>query len=90
MTANIYAVLVASIDSGREREILETDDGRAYTRADLACESARLAHLMLDAGAVRGDRIAVQVEKSPASLFLYLGCLRPIVVYMPVNTSYQR
>jgi malonyl-CoA/methylmalonyl-CoA synthetase len=90
MTANFYAAVAASVDSGRERIILETDDGRTYTRADLARESARLARLLLDAGAVRGDRIAVQVEKSPASLFLYIGCLRAGLVYLPLNTAYQR
>ena len=90
MTANFYAAVAASVDSGHERVILETNDGRTYTRADLARESARLARLMLEAGAVRGDRIAVQVEKSPASLFLYLACLRAGLVYLPLNTAYQR
>ena len=90
MTANFYAAVAASVDCGHERVILETDDGRTYTRADLARESARLARLMLEAGAVRGDRIAVQVEKSPASLFLYLACLRAGLVYLPLNTAYQR
>ena len=90
MTANFFAAVAASIDSDRERVILETDNGRTYTRADLARESARFAHMMVDAGAVRGDRIAVQVDKSPASLFLYLGCLRAGLVYLPLNTAYQR
>jgi malonyl-CoA/methylmalonyl-CoA synthetase len=90
MTANFYAAVAASIDRGRERIFLETDDGRTYTRADLARESARFARMMVDAGAVRGDRIAVQVDKSPASLFLYLGCLRAGLVYLPLNTAYQR
>jgi malonyl-CoA/methylmalonyl-CoA synthetase len=90
MTANFYAAVAAAIDTGRERLILETDDGRIYTRADLARESARFARMMVEAGAVRGDRIAVQVDKSPASLFLYLGCLRAGLVYLPLNTAYQR
>jgi malonyl-CoA/methylmalonyl-CoA synthetase len=90
MTANFYAAAAALIDSGRERIFLETDDGRTYTRADLAHESARFARTMIEAGAVRGDRIAVQVDKSPASLFLYLGCLRAGLVYLPLNTAYQR
>lgn len=90
MTANFYAAVAASIDSGRERLFLETDDGRTYTRADLARESGRFARMMVDAGAVRGDRVAVQVDKSPASLFLYLGCLRAGLVYLPLNTAYQR
>ncbi len=90
MAANFYAAVAATIDSSRDSIVLETDDGRTYSRADLARESARFARMMSDAGAVRGDRIAVQVEKSPASLFLYLGCLRAGLVYLPLNTAYQR
>ncbi|MEO8007122.1 MAG: malonyl-CoA synthase [Betaproteobacteria bacterium] len=90
MAANFYAAVAATIDSSRDSIVLETDDGRTYTRADLARESARFAGMMSDAGAARGDRIAVQVEKSPASLFLYLGCLRAGLVYLPLNTAYLR
>ncbi len=90
MAANFYAAVAATIDSSPDSIVLETDDGRTYTRADLARESARFARMMSDAGAVPGDRIAVQVEKSPASLFLYLGCLRAGLVYLPLNTAYQR
>jgi len=90
MTANFYAAVAAAIDSRPERPVLETDDGKTYIGADLARESARFARLMVEAGAVRGDRIAVQVDKSPACLFLYLGCLRAGLVYLPLNTAYQR
>ena len=90
MMSNFYAAVAAPIDSDSERLFLETDDGQTYTRADLARESARFARMMVDAGAVRGDRIAVQVDKSPACLFLYLGCVRAGLVYLPLNTAYQR
>ena len=90
MTANFYTAVAASIDAGPERVFLETDDGKTHVRADLARESARFARLLIEAGAVRGDRVAVQVEKSPACLFLYLGCLRAGLVYLPLNTAYQR
>ena len=36
-----------------------------------------------------GARVAVQVEKSPEALLLYLGCLRAGLVYLPLNTAYQ-
>jgi malonyl-CoA/methylmalonyl-CoA synthetase len=90
MTANFYAAVAAANASDRERIFLETDDGRTYTRADLAYESARFARTMIEAGAERGDRVAAQVDKSPASLFLYLGCLRAGLVYLPLNTAYKR
>ncbi len=90
MTANFYAAVAGTIDSGHEKIVLETDEGLTYTRADLARESARFAGVLIGAGAMRGDRIAVQVDKSPAALFLYLGCLRAGLVYLPLNTAYQR
>ena len=88
--ANFYAAVARAMDSGRERVALETDEGRSYTRVDLDRESARFARLLVETGAVRGDRIAVQIEKSPAGLFLYLACLRAGLAYVPLNTAYQR
>ena len=90
MNENFYAAVAAANASDRNRVVLETDDGQLYTRQHLLRESARLAGLLCDAGAMRGDRIAVQVEKSPAALFLYLACLRAGLVYLPLNTAYQR
>lgn len=90
MNANFYAELGKALESAGERVCLETDDGVAFTCADLARESARHARVLIEAGAKPGDRIAVQVDKSPAALFLYLGCLRAGLVYLPLNTAYQR
>ena len=39
-------------------------------------------------GVAPGDRVAVQVEKSPEVIFLYLACLRAGAVYLPLNTGY--
>ena len=90
MNGNFYSALAGSIDAARERVLLETEEAVTYSGADVARESARFAHFLLASGAKRGDRIAVQVEKSPANLFLYLGCLRAGLVYLPLNTAYQR
>ena len=38
----------------------------------------------------KGDRVAVQVEKSPEAIFLYLACLRAGAIYLPLNTAYTR
>ncbi len=50
------------------------------------CIAKWLASLQLK----RGDRVAVQVEKSPECLMLYLATLRAGMVYVPLNTAYQR
>ncbi len=50
----------------------------------------RIAHALVAAGCRRGDRVAVQTDKHWQVLALYLGCLRAGLVYLPLNTGYQR
>jgi len=50
--------------------------------------AARMAHVLAAHGVMPGDRVAVQVEKSPEALFLYLACLRIGAIYLPLNTGY--
>jgi len=90
MNANFYAAIEAANRGRLQHDLLETETGRTFSYGDLARESARYANLLTGLGARRGDRVAVQVDKSPASLFLYLGCLRAGLVYLPLNTAYQR
>ncbi|MEV9241998.1 AMP-binding protein, partial [Klebsiella pneumoniae] len=35
-----------------------------------------------------GDRVAVQVEKSPDAILLYLACVRAGAIFLPLNTAY--
>lgn len=67
---------------------IETDTGKILTYGDMLRATARLANTLIDIGVRAGDRIVVQVEKSPEALLLYLACLRAGVVYLPLNTSY--
>jgi malonyl-CoA/methylmalonyl-CoA synthetase len=87
--ANLYARLHASFTTHAQRMALETPSGRKYTYADVDREAARYAYFLHAQGLQPGDRVAVQVEKSPESLFLYLGCLRAGFVYLPLNTAYR-
>ena len=49
-----------------------------------------IAHALVRAGCVPGDRVAVQADKHWQVLALYLACLRAGLVYLPLNTGYQR
>ena len=60
-----------------------------WTCADVEAESAQYASLMRKRGVTPGDRVAVQVEKSPQAFILYLGCLRAGSLYLPLNPAYQ-
>ena len=66
-----------------------TSEGASYSYGDAHRESARMANYLLSLGAQPGDRVTVQVEKSPDVLWLYLACLRAGLVYHPLNTAYQ-
>ncbi|HZP85497.1 MAG TPA: malonyl-CoA synthase [Burkholderiales bacterium] len=88
--SNLFSYIASAAPSALGDVVLTDDTGQTYSWQGLFDESARLANLLLDAGLGRGDRVAVQVEKSPESLFLYLACLRAGLVYLPLNTAYQR
>ena len=47
-----------------------------------------MANALAAGGARTGDRVAVQVEKSPEALALFLACARIGAVYLPLNTAY--
>ena len=89
MNANLYAQLASRFARAPEATCLELEDGTRYTYADLETETARYASLLVSLGLERGDRVAAQIEKSAQAVFLYLGCLRAGLVYLPLNTAYQ-
>ncbi|MBN9219034.1 MAG: malonyl-CoA synthase [Mesorhizobium sp.] len=70
------------------RLLMETDDGRSLTYGDMLARSAQLAHALLQLDIEPGDRVAVQVEKSPEAVLLYLACVRAGAVFLPLNTAY--
>jgi malonyl-CoA/methylmalonyl-CoA synthetase len=87
--ANLYAAFERAFPIDRERILLTTSTGERYTYADAESISARYGNCLLLMGAQTGDRVTVQVEKSPQNLFLYLACLRAGLVYHPLNTAYR-
>jgi len=87
--ANLYALLSRRFDAERDTVAVETPDGKVLTYAVVERTSARFAARLRALGAQPGDRVAVQVDKSPEALCLYLGCLRAGVIYLPLNTGYS-
>ena len=86
MPDNLFTRVLAAPDHGRD--FLRPVVGPALSYRDAFAAAARLAHVLVRQGAKPGDRVAVQVEKSPAALLLYLACLRAGLVYLPLNTGY--
>ena len=87
MTANLYSLFRAHAPEP-SKVFLRTPAGRTLTYADLETGSARMAAALVRLGVKPGDRVAVQVEKSPEVVLLYLACLRAGAVYLPLNTAY--
>src|SRR5262245_25957418 len=67
---------------------IETREGRRWSYGDIVRWSGRMAGAIGTLGIRPGDRVAVQVEKSPEALMLYLACVRGGIVYLPLNTAY--
>ena len=86
---NLYHLFERACPPDGASLLLQTPTGDSYSYADVKRESARLANYLIALGARPGDRVTVQVEKSPRVLCLYLACLRAGLVYHPLNTAYQ-
>ena len=91
---NLYALIESRMPRDPASVCLETADGLVYSYRDLHHGSARIAAWLASLGlAADADgappRIAVQVEKSPEAVMLYLGALRAGFAYVPLNTAYQ-
>ena len=68
--------------------LLAVDGSVMSTYGDASRRSAQIAHALLASGVRPGDRVALQAEKSVASLMVYLACVRSGAVLLPMNTGY--
>jgi malonyl-CoA/methylmalonyl-CoA synthetase len=67
---------------------IRTAAGRVISYGDLDAMAARFAGALVARGVVPGDRVLVQVEKSPEAIALYLGTVRAGAIFLPLNTAY--
>lgn len=86
---NLFNRYKPQFDTYADGELLRTAQDRSYSYSAIDLISARLARHLTDIGTAPGDRVSVQVEKSPESLCLYLACLRAGFVYHPLNMGYK-
>lgn len=90
MAFSVFEQFRSHFPADRATRFLETGEGKIFSYADLEAISGRYAHLLRAMGVTRGDRVAVQVEKSPEAAFLYVACLRAGAIFLPLNTAYQK
>ncbi|NOX82167.1 MAG: AMP-binding protein [Alphaproteobacteria bacterium] len=84
---NFYATLKRGFDSARTKPFL-TLPGAQHSYGEVDARAAHIAGALMAAGARPGDRMVVQVEKSPDNVALYLAALRTGLIYVPLNTAY--
>jgi len=86
---NLFWLIACAWRRRPNGDALRFRDGRTTWRyRDLDDASARIAHGLDTLGVTAGDRVLVQVDKSPEAVALYLACLRRGAVYVPINTAY--
>src|SRR6476646_8200783 len=71
-----------------DKVFIKNGDGRTFTFLDFWMLAGRMANAMASNGVRAGDRVAVQAEKSPEAIALFLACARLGAVYLPLNTAY--
>lgn len=72
------------------KSFLTLADGGGFDYGAMLAWSGRYANALRGLGVETGDRVVVQVEKSPQAVFLYLACLRAGAVFVPLNTAYTK
>lgn len=93
MSLSLYTLIENAFPDDLSRVALEvpgrSHGPREWTFAHLSSHAARYAALLTQIGMKPGDRLALQTEKSPEALILYLACLRGGFVFLPMNTAYR-
>jgi malonyl-CoA/methylmalonyl-CoA synthetase len=85
---NIFSHFQGQFETHAEKELLQDANGCSFRYIDVFRRCGQIANYLSSLGAVPGDRVSVQVEKSPECLSLYLACLRAGFVYHPLNMAY--
>lgn len=72
----------------RETPLLYTPDGKTISGSEFYRLILRYAATLAGLGLKPGDRLAVQIEKSPEALALYGAAVTSGVIFLPLNTAY--
>lgn len=89
MTNTLYDALIAP-HANNDQPFLACDDGTTVTYAEFVRRVAQLAHVLMGAGVMPGDRIVVQAPKMADTIALYGAAVQVGAVYLPLNTAYTK
>lgn len=74
--------------AGHSASFLHLADGSSWSYDRYLKKTAQFAHAIQSLGLEPGDRLALQVAKSPEALAVYAACVQSGVVLLPLNTAY--
>lgn len=87
MGNHLFDALFAPL-AGRQGDFLIQADGRRLSGGAFLDLVGRLAGALRGLGVQKGDRVAVQVDKSPEALACYGAAVHLGAVFLPLNTAY--
>lgn len=73
-----------------DKLFIRNGDGRDFTFFDFWTLAGQMANALAAQGVKTGDRVAIQVDKSPEAIALFLACAKLGAVYLPLNTAYTQ
>ncbi|MCF6320606.1 MAG: malonyl-CoA synthase [Rhizobiaceae bacterium] len=74
--------------AGKKTAFLHLPDGRTISHGEFLQMAGRFANTFTRMGLTPGERVALQVEKSPQALAVYAACVQAGLVFLPLNTAY--
>lgn len=86
--ATIHQQFLIQAETQPDQDLFILPDGRRISYAQTLSTVQRIAAKLIDDGVQPGDRVAMQVEKSPEAIALYLATLQIGGVFLPLNTAY--
>jgi len=86
---NLYLTYREGFPKDLSSPFLQQYDGSIITYKDVEDQSCQYANGFNDIGLRPGDRVSIQVNKSPEVIYIYMACLRANLIFHPLNTAYK-
>src|SRR6185295_8831018 len=83
-------LLASRFAKDRSRPCFILSDRSEISYGALEDGAGRVAARLVAEGVKPGDRVALQAEKSPESIMVYLGVLMAGAVFVPLNAAYTK
>ena len=87
MTNPLFDALFAP-HLGKDTPFLHLEDGTTLTHDAFLRKAAQIGGALVELDLSAGDRLALQVHKSPEALAVYAACVQKGIIFLPLNTGY--